>query len=115
MLPPQMLIPAATALQDKTDDHSLSDITHDVMRAQVLMRPYIILQDGHTNPNLWGAIEADRPPTSSPPLDFLRGSVDLRIFNNATQDLAVRAQSPMQGFFRVNDIPLIYWKTRAMS
>ncbi|EIE25045.1 hypothetical protein COCSUDRAFT_46570 [Coccomyxa subellipsoidea C-169] len=56
---------------------------------EVLMRPYILQQDGHTNPNLWGAIEAERPPTSSPPADFLRGSVDLRIFNNATEDLQV--------------------------
>ena len=63
-------------------------------RAQVLMRPYILQQDGHTNPNLWGAIEAERPPTSSPPADFLRGSVDLRIFNNATEDLQVCALSP---------------------
>ncbi len=54
------------------------------------MRPYIVQQDGHTNPNLWGATEADRPPTSSPPLEFLRGAVDLRIFNNASADLPVR-------------------------
>jgi len=60
---------------------------------QVLIRPRIILQDGHTNPNLWGATEAERPPTSSPPPDFLRGSIDLRIFNNASTDLAVSQTS----------------------
>lgn len=54
------------------------------------MRPYIVQQDGHTNPNLWGATEADRPPTSSPPLEFLRGAVDLRIFNNGSADIPVR-------------------------
>ncbi|BDA41280.1 probable major extracellular endoglucanase at C-terminar half [Coccomyxa sp. Obi] len=56
---------------------------------EVLMRPYIVQQDGHTNLNLWGATEADRPPTASPPLDFLRGAVDLRIFNNASADIPV--------------------------
>ncbi|CAL8461996.1 g1527 [Coccomyxa elongata] len=56
---------------------------------EVLMRPYIVQQDGHTNPNLWGATEADRPPTSSPPLEFLRGAVDLRIFNNGSADIPV--------------------------
>lgn len=53
------------------------------------MKPYILQQDGHTNPNLWGAIESERPPTSSPPLDHLKGEIDLRIFNNGSTAIPV--------------------------
>jgi hypothetical protein len=49
------------------------------------MKPRIVQEDGHTNPNLWGGPLGDRPPTASPPVDFLIGAVDMRIFNNGSQ------------------------------
>ncbi len=64
---------------------------------QILMRPYILQQDGHTDPNLWGPIESERPPTSSPPLRHLRGAIDLRIFNNASSDVPVQIFASFSG------------------
>ncbi len=63
----------------------------EAVLAQVLMRPYLVFEDGHTDPNLWGARVADRPPTSSPPLRSLTGGVTMRIYNNGS---AIQAGGP---------------------
>ena len=48
------------------------------------MKPYLIYNDGHSSTALWGGPGADRPPTSSPPIQSLIGGVEFRVYNNAT-------------------------------
>ena len=70
------------------------------MPAQVLMRPYLVFEDGHTDPNLWGARVADRPPTSSPPLRTLTGGATMRIYNNGSA-IPVRISPGFSGSYGV--------------
>lgn len=46
------------------------------------MKPYLVFNDGHSDPSLWGPSGPDSPPTSSPPLMSLEGGVDFRVYSN---------------------------------
>lgn len=61
------------------------------------MKPYLVFNDGHSDPRLWGAMGSDRPPTSSPPVTSLQGGIEFRIYNNASA-ASVSALFPFIGF-----------------
>lgn len=46
------------------------------------MKPYLVFNDGHSDPSFWGPPGPDSPPTSSPPLMSLEGGVDFRLYSN---------------------------------